>query len=235
MENEIMSSKYTVSLVITVLVMTGCNSPASPTSSSAETSQAASSETSTQKAGVTTGSVDSSSPALLPCEGKTIPIGQGNLDHSIFTVSTSPTSSDVIYLATDCTWSASWADKTWSGGGTAYNASGTYAFGQTALNDTITFYPSGLSFNVYQRVWRPNEPEYALSLRNPELLSNLWTVQNRADREVHTGLAFQDWIINTALGDNFCKLSQVNFDLCLADNYNPLTRINGKSSSLYRQ
>lgn len=164
---------------------------------------------------------------LGPCEGQAIPIGTGLLGYSVFQVNTSPGSADQIFLQKDCTWFADWSDKTWAGGGTAYDAKGTFSFKE----NTITFLPSGLTYAIYTLPYRPDNPFYALSLSNPEILYSLRT----PDASVKTGLAFEDWTVNTYLKETTgCNFSQEVFEMCLRDRYDPIYNLNGKSSILWQ-
>ncbi len=168
---------------------------------------------------------------LAPCEGKAIDIGNGVKNSDVYIVNTSPTSADGIYLNQDCRWSASWLDKTWNGGGTDYDAEGTFSFN----GNTITFMPSGLTYRIYEVVYKPGNPSYNLSLLNPEVLYPLrtWQNMNGGNPMVHTGLAFEDWILNTYLKDSYCKSTQERYESCLLDRYS-IYNINGKISHMYK-
>ncbi len=167
--------------------------------------------------------------SLLPCQGKYVEVGNENVFFSSYIINTSPTSGNEIYLYQDCTWWASWHDKTWNGGGTAYDAEGTFSI----VGDVITFYPSGLSYKAYRVPYK--NPSYDLSLNNPELLYSLWTPGNVLNHVVHTGLAFEDWVINTYLTDIGCNGSQHAFEGCLDYRYfyAPGYVSNGRKSYMY--
>ncbi len=222
--------KIQIATSLTLMLFSACDNSVSVTYP-VQSLQSSSTEQTVFKAliPITTPSSTPVPPVLQPCEGRILNVGPGVWNYSAYIAATSPTSADELYLREDCTWNASWSDKTWNGGGTAYTANGTFSFG---ANDTITFMPSGLRYRIYIRT-PGTKPTYIMSLDNPELLYSLRTVQNLANAAVHTGLAFEDWVINTALKNSACNGSQTAWESCMNYRYSLPYSLSGRQSTMY--